>query len=562
MAIDRKVVDRRLDYDRSTGINLSMVTLSTTQIEKPKLKPRFTPMLTAAVCLMASGTVAFGQSIDGNAPTPLSSANEIQGETEANGKSYYYSFVGGPGLVTVTASGATDYYSSLMNVRFLDERGAELANLPVNANDTGARVQGKVQLARRQLVKVQVMFGDNQGVHVNFKVALGGAVSLQNATAVANTSPASNSPGSIVPFTNDDSAGDIDGAVAGSVDGTADGYAGASREVASAAANKGSPKVAVGIPGQMKPPVPVTPAQITRPGTQVTKPAPQLKKPTSQVSDLTPASSDDDDAINSPIEDKWALIVGVSKFQKPEINLKYPSKDARDLYAYLVNEGNFARDHVKLIVDENATKERVLEEIGDKWLPRLARPNDLVVIFISTHGSPSHADVGGLNYLVMHNTNPDSLYATGLPLQELASAVRQRVHAKRVVLIVDACHSGAADTASKGIKRVGNIDSKSLSLGTGQLVICSSEPNQISWESKRYENGVFTHHLLESLRAGSGKAKLGQAFERMKESVLEEVLMDRKEVQQPVLKSKWKGEELILSVPPAKPRSIPPEFKE
>jgi uncharacterized caspase-like protein len=156
---------------------------------------------------------------------------------------------------------------------------------------------------------------------------------------------------------------------------------------------------------------------------------------------------------------------------------------------------------------------------------------------------------------VMHNTDPDSLYATGLPLQELASAIRQRVHAERVVLIVDACHSGAANPA-KGISRTaGNVDSDTLVQGTGQLVICSSEPQQVSWESVRYPNSVFTHQLIEALRPAKGKnLTLKDAFGKLKESVQAEVLNDRKELQSPVLKTKWQGENLILTAPPSTPR--------
>lgn len=269
----------------------------------------------------------------------------------------------------------------------------------------------------------------------------------------------------------------------------------------------------------------------------------------------TPNSVED-----SPIEDKWALIVGISKFQKPEVNLKYSAKDAKDLRDFLVNEANFAPDHVKLLTDEQATKERVLAELGDKWLPRVAHPNDLVLIFISTHGSPTQMDLEGLNYLVMHNTDPDSLYATGLPLQDLANTIKQRVHSNRVVLIVDACHSGSANPA-KGITRIGNFDTNELVQGTGQMVICSSKPNQVSWESKRYANGVFTRNLIEALRLKTGKTTFGQAFDHMKDSVESEVLQDRSELQSPIMKSLWKGSSLILTAPPSKPRPVPEELK-
>ncbi|MBI5174377.1 MAG: caspase family protein [Candidatus Melainabacteria bacterium] len=303
-------------------------------------------------------------------------------------------------------------------------------------------------------------------------------------------------------------------------------------------------------------------APVARPMAATTSAAEPLNK--SAAAQEVSLSTDETGSRNvraAPIEDKWAFVVGVSKFAKPGIDLKYSAKDARDLAGYLVKEANFAPDHVKLLVDEQATKERVLAELGDKWLPRLAHPNDLVLIFISTHGSPSQADLEGLNYLVMHNTDPGSLYATGLPLSDLAAAVKHRVHSSRVVLIIDACHSGAADTA-KGLGRVGNVDSTSLAQGTGQLIICSSQPNQVSWESKRYPNGVFTHQLIEALRGESGKITLSQAFEKLKESVQSEVLQDRSELQTAVLKSKWSGNDLIISAPPAKPRPLPADFIE
>jgi Caspase domain len=285
---------------------------------------------------------------------------------------------------------------------------------------------------------------------------------------------------------------------------------------------------------------------------------------TTAGSDSSSASTSTD-AFNkmTPIEDKWAFVVGVSKFQLPSINLNYPAKDAKDLADYLVKEANFAPDHVKLLVNEQATKERVMAELGDKWLPRLAHPNDLVMIFLSTHGSPSQADIEGLNYLVMYNTDPGSLYATGLPLEDLASAVKHRVHSNRIVLIIDACHSGAANPApTKGLIRRGNFDSNFLAQGTGQLIICSSEPNQVSWESRRYQNGVFTRQLIEALRSRSGKISLEKAFEKLKESVQSEVLQDRGELQTAVLKSRWQGSDLIISDPPTRPRDIPADLKD
>lgn len=454
---------------------------------------------------------ALAQSTDGTSPTQLTS-NRIEGEAEASGQSYYYTFTGGPGDLTIKLDGETDFYSTNAHVVLHDERGVELGKVALNATGNSASKSATIHLTKSQVIKMQIMLGVNVGIHLKYKVSLAGPLNFQAypsrlASRESNLQLASVN---VAPSHSDSASGS-----------------------ASSADSK---------------------SNFNTDNISISNSSSNSKSNSNGDSDTSSNSA----ASNTPIEDKWAFVVGVSKFAKPSINLKYPAKDAKDLSSYLINEANFAPDHVKLLVDEQATKERVLAELGDKWLPRLAHPNDLVLIFISTHGSPSQADLEGLNYLVMHNTDPDSLYATGLPLSDLAAAIKQRVHSNRVVLIIDACHSGAADTA-KGLTRVGNIDSAALSQGTGQLIICSSMPNQVSWESKRYQNGVFTHQLIEALRAG--KPTLSQAFERLKESVQTEVLQDRAELQTAVLKSKWKGNDLIISAPPTKPRQVPAELK-
>ncbi|MBK8223581.1 MAG: caspase family protein [Candidatus Obscuribacter sp.] len=148
-------------------------------------------------------------------------------------------------------------------------------------------------------------------------------------------------------------------------------------------------------------------------------------------------ASTDKAKINRPIKDKWALVIGISEFQDTSINLKYAAKDARDFAQFLVKECKFAPDHVRLLINKNATRENILAEIGDKWLPRVANPDDLVLIFVSSHGSPSKVDLNGVNYLVAHNTDKNSLYATGVPMQDLMRMIKDRVHSDRVVLMID-----------------------------------------------------------------------------------------------------------------------------
>lgn len=257
--------------------------------------------------------------------------------------------------------------------------------------------------------------------------------------------------------------------------------------------------------------------------------------------------------INQPIRDKWALIVGISQFKDSKINLHYASKDAKDFYNFLIKENNFAPDHVQLLTDGSATRANILSLLGSKWLPRVAEPNDLVVIYFSSHGSPSSLDVGGVNYLVAYDTDVSDLYATGIAMQDLARIIKERVHCDRIICLLDACHSGGASPSSKGLTRTGNVDVEKIVQGTGQLVISSSQPDQRSWESSRYDGSVFTKHLIDGLRKNGRSTKLGEAFSYLESETQREVLRDRGVMQSPVMKSRWQGDDLIIGVPPASP---------
>ena len=258
-------------------------------------------------------------------------------------------------------------------------------------------------------------------------------------------------------------------------------------------------------------------------------------------------------SVGGPVRDKWALIVGISRFQNPQISLRYAAKDAQDFYQYLTTKGNFAADHVKILTNEQATQRRILSELGDRWLPRVAAPEDLVVIYISSHGSSSDIDVDADNFIVAYDTDPNDLYTTGLDMQDLARIIKRRVHAKRVAVFLDACHAGAVTPDAKGLTRTPRVDANQISQGSGQLVICSSQSSQASWELKDLPNSVFTKYLIQGLQLNGPNTRLSQAFKYMAENVQNTVLRERGVLQNPVLRSQWNGDELVVAAKPQAP---------
>jgi uncharacterized caspase-like protein len=184
-----------------------------------------------------------------------------------------------------------------------------------------------------------------------------------------------------------------------------------------------------------------------------------------------------------------------------------------------------------------------------------------VVLYFSSHGSPSSADFRDKNYFIAYDSEKTNLFASGIELQELMKIIKSRVETNRVIVILDACHSGGADANAKSTEAVANFDASEL-IGDGQLVICSSESAERSYESKRYQNGVFTKALLDGLTANGANTKLKDAFDILKYKVNTEVKEDDGQRQTPVLKSQWNGDDVSLALPATKPRQLPIAVKQ
>ena len=215
-----------------------------------------------------------------------------------------------------------------------------------------------------------------------------------------------------------------------------------------------------------------------------------------------------------------------------------------------------AKDH-DLLPEKNSIK-KVLEEIGQK-----ATANDILFIFLSGHGVMEGEGKKLFYYMTADAADFDAYAVAGISTTELTEWIKpQNIKAQKRILILDACHSGAAVAESKGITRAPSNFNLDAIAGTGQLVISSSKSDQVSWESKRYANGVFTAKLMQALEAQGKQTTLDDAFKHLKDGVETEVRFDRMVDQTPVMLDKWTGTKLALAAPPLEPRRVLPELPE
>ncbi len=245
-------------------------------------------------------------------------------------------------------------------------------------------------------------------------------------------------------------------------------------------------------------------------------------------------------AVAGPVQQKWALVIGVGQFQDPAIpTLHYTTADAKAFALQLADPaiGRFPPDHVGVLLDDQATTKNIKEKLN--WIARNAKPNDLVVIYVATHGSPRSDDsAGGANYIVTYDTDigqakeidQDALYATALPMVELANAVATRMKALRTAVILDTCFSGGAVTNAAKMMAPGLANSapspamlERMADGTGRIVVAAARSDEESLESDSLQHGYFTYYLLEAMKANKGMDPMSQVYNSVAQAVEQQV---------------------------------------
>ncbi|HWG18725.1 MAG TPA: caspase family protein [Acidobacteriaceae bacterium] len=239
---------------------------------------------------------------------------------------------------------------------------------------------------------------------------------------------------------------------------------------------------------------------------------------------------------SGPPGQRWALIVGIGNFTDQNIEpLKYTANDAQSFMDALLDPkiGGFKSDHVHSLLNDQATTKNIKMQLN--WLARSAGPDDVVVVYVATHGSSRDLDTVGVNYIITHDTeiganiDPDSLYATALPMVEISNAIATRVKAQKAAIFLDTCYSGNAAVQEKQIAP--GIKNASLSpdaiahitQGSGRMVFAAAGTDQESLESDTLKHGFFTYYLVQALQQEGASAPLSKIFDYTEQHVSQTV---------------------------------------
>jgi hypothetical protein len=230
--------------------------------------------------------------------------------------------------------------------------------------------------------------------------------------------------------------------------------------------------------------------------------------------------------------------------------------DAEAGYRILTGPASFKKETVLLLTDRTERKPtyRNLKWALGTFLARSARREDTVLVYFAGHGAPEIDPRGverdGLaKYLVPADADPEDLYASAVPMDELLT-VFSRIEAERVVAFLDTCYSGAAGgrTFASRKTRAASVDDlfiERLTRSRGRAIVTASRPAEVSIELPELGHGLFTYCLVQGLQGAADGNRDGiVSLQELYEYVEREVSTRSRRLggnQHPIMKGEMEG---------------------
>ena len=197
------------------------------------------------------------------------------------------------------------------------------------------------------------------------------------------------------------------------------------------------------------------------------------------------------------------VTIGINEYRNPALNLNYGVPDAKGIREFFQAQPRKLFDEVKFYSLENrdATRENIknlLTSLDD------TKPDDVVIIYYAGHGETVEKDWYLIPADLTYPEREDEIRAKGIKSDELQKWV-DTIKANKVVMLMDACKSGAALKAFRGFGERKAL--AKLARSSGVHIVAAAAKDQFASELKQLGHGAFTYALLDGLRGEADYAK-------------------------------------------------------
>ena len=207
--------------------------------------------------------------------------------------------------------------------------------------------------------------------------------------------------------------------------------------------------------------------------------------------------------INTDIyNDSHALIIGINEYENT-MSLNYAANDAKAIQSILINQFNFPKKNVSILLDEQATLNNIRKEFSR--ISKYAKTNDRVLIYFAGHGQTMNLPGGGVKgYLLPYEADENELYLTSLAMNELEE-ISLMSKAKHILFLIDACYGGIATVAYRGlnVSETPNYINK-ITKNIGRQIITAGGKDERVIEKAKWGHSAFTKNILNALKFGNG----------------------------------------------------------
>jgi peptidoglycan/xylan/chitin deacetylase (PgdA/CDA1 family)/regulator of sirC expression with transglutaminase-like and TPR domain len=140
----------------------------------------------------------------------------------------------------------------------------------------------------------------------------------------------------------------------------------------------------------------------------------------------------------------FAVIIGINKYQSWP-RLQYAVNDATAVRDMLVDQLRFKPENVFVLLDEDATRERILALLGETLAdPQRVGREDRVVVFYAGHGATRRLPSGrSLGYIIPVDAGTDSYPSQAISMTTFQD-INEAIPAKHILYLMDACYGGLA----------------------------------------------------------------------------------------------------------------------
>jgi WD40 repeat protein len=228
-----------------------------------------------------------------------------------------------------------------------------------------------------------------------------------------------------------------------------------------------------------------------------------------------------------PVSDLYVLAVGISAY-RGDLELRYAHEDAKDFARACEKQCKppFGRVIVRTVLDKEATTAGILK--GLAWLQETATEQDVAVFLFAGHG---FKDDKGTFYLLSADGDPRRLAQTALSAERFKEALEE-VPCRRVLVLLDACHSGALGKSKLPPASQTEVMRTLTTDDYGLVVMCSSRGSESSLEDGSVRHGYFTYALLEGLKGKAANEDDGLVYLHQLDSFVITDVMKRSRMRQ------------------------------